>query len=611
MKNAAPLAAAIVALAASMTTFGCQNSSSPCSELSGTDAVEWSPRLRGDVEAALPLRQEVFEADPNDDEARRAYAEVLFKLGDIWEADEVIRPLGTTSTCHAGDLRLAARTAYLLGDYERSVALNGRFLELADEGSALHTRAIRGLTLSHYQTNDFARARELPAPTEAEGSASLLTFMQAFEGQPYGIEWATEDKIAHLAMTNDITQPGALPLVTLDVNGEAVDLILDTGGDRLYLDKGIFERLGLPALAHREARYAYTQGETVEEPLGVAATVTMGDVTLTNVPVIGATWKALDQTSDGVLTTQILKQFLTTVDYDNRRITFRERSAEALAAVMATLGDTSPVEAPFYMTSTHLMFAKGSLNRHEGMNYFLDSGLAASMPLVSVEETVEFLGLDKNEIEGTPYYWSPIESHGLDGLPSGPAQALGNVFVEDDFFWQFGFMADALISHQYLWPKGSWTIDFDQMTYYFPVEASQVLRQPPASPVTRNIERSPNHVAPPMSDRPRETTKLKPTTRLVLSSLLAIGPQAALLARGLGALASQRMPLPQAPGLPPATSSLCSGGRTTPSYPLLVPWPFADTRPPSPSCPAFDSTSPRLTHMLAHRDSGRLPAPAM
>ena len=259
--------------------------------------------------------------------------------------------------------------------------------------------------------------------------------MQAFEGEPYGIEWTGDERVAHLPMTNDITQPGALPLVTLEINGEAVELILDTGGDRLYLDKGIYERIGLPTFAHREARYAYTGGETVEEPLGVAATVRMNDVTLSNVPVIGATWKALGQTSDGVLTTQTLKQFLTTVDYGDRRITFRERSAEALAEVMATLGDAPPVEAPFYMTGTHLMFAKGGLNGHEGMNFFLDSGLAASMPLV---------------------------------------------IVEDDFFWRFGFMADVLISHQYLWPKGSWTIDFDRMKYYFPFPARSAAEVAPS-----------------------------------------------------------------------------------------------------------------------------------
>jgi hypothetical protein len=79
------------------------------------------------------------------------------------------------------------------------------------------------------------------------------------------------------------------------------------------------------------------------------------------------------------------------------------------------------------------------------VNYFLDSGLAMSMPMIVVDETVELLGLETDAIEGTDYYWTSIESHGLNGLTSGATQALGNVFVEDDFFWQGGFMADALL----------------------------------------------------------------------------------------------------------------------------------------------------------------------
>ena len=134
--------------------------------------------------------------------------------------------------------------------------------------------------------------------------------------------------------------------------------------------------------------------------------------------------------------------------------------------------DNPPLEAPFFMTTTHLMFAKGDLNGHE-INYFMDSGLAMSMPMIVVDETVELLGLETNDIEGTPYYWTAIESHGLNGLVKGATQAMGNVFVEQDFFWQAGFMADALMSHQYLWPLGSWTIDFDNMTYYFPAPESE------------------------------------------------------------------------------------------------------------------------------------------
>ena len=92
MRNVARLMATTVALATGLTAWSCRGDSLPCGELTGTDVEEWHPRLRGEVEAALGPRRQAFEADSANDEARRAYAEVLFKLGDIWEADEVIAP---------------------------------------------------------------------------------------------------------------------------------------------------------------------------------------------------------------------------------------------------------------------------------------------------------------------------------------------------------------------------------------------------------------------------------------------------------------------------------------------------------------------------------------
>jgi len=173
-------------------------------------------------------------------------------------------------------------------------------------------------------------------------------------------------------------------------------------------------------------------------------------------------------TSDGVVTTQMLKQFLSTVDYENKQITFRERGDASVAQVLDSFGNQSPHEMPFFMSATHLMYTKGSLNGHEGMNMFMDSGLASSMPLVILDETIEFLGLAKNDIPGTNYYWSPVNSHGIGSLLRGAGQALGNVLVEENSYWRQGFIFDALISHQYLRHLGSWTIDFDSMTYYFP-----------------------------------------------------------------------------------------------------------------------------------------------
>src|SRR5262245_46518523 len=127
---------------------------------------------------------------------------------------------------------------------------------------------------------------------------------------------------------------------------------------------------------------------------------------------------------------------------------------------------------PFFMAGTHLMFTHGSLNGRHGLNMFMDSGLASPMPLVIHEDTAKDLGIATNPLPGSSRFVAPIESYGIGSLTRGKTNALGNVLVEKDPYRRFGFFFDALISHQYLYHLGSWTIDFDTMTYYFPAEAN-------------------------------------------------------------------------------------------------------------------------------------------
>ncbi|MBM3298158.1 MAG: hypothetical protein FJY83_11245 [Candidatus Aminicenantes bacterium] len=432
--------------------------------------------LRGEVEARLSSIESAFLSTPENDGNRRAYADILYKAGLMKQANEVIAPLAGIDAVDIDDVRLGASLAYLLGDYPKAEALFGRRKEIAPPGSDARSAALEGLALTYYQTNRYEQAKDLDlskADKKAHNDDSLVTFMKSFPGAPYRLKWASSEKTARLPIINDFAPAGALPLVRLKVNGRAVELILDTGGDRLYIDERVARRIGIRTLATRKAKYAYTGGKTVKEPLGVAASVEMDAVTLENVPVIVARWTALGLTGDGVITTQILKQFLTTVDYDRREIIFRERSEAGRQEMLDSFaGD--PVRLPFWMAATHLMFTRGRINGRT-LNYFVDSGLAMSMPLVVTDETVEDLGLSdrKTKIEGTPYFWVPIDSLGMEGLQSGATQALGNILVEKDSYWGLGFLADALISHQYLRHLGSWTIDFDAMSYYFPPDAPE------------------------------------------------------------------------------------------------------------------------------------------
>ena len=402
---------------------------------------------------------------------RREHAITLFKLGNVWQANDVIAPLAEIGSARYTDLELGARLALLTMDLVRAEKLYTHLAAVTDLDSNQHERAVNGLVMVYYQSGQFDKALRLTLPgndKQAGSRLTLLKFLQRFQGVPYQTTWQDNNQIAHLPFTNDVHKPGAVPEINIAVNGHVVLLTLDTGGDRLYLDESVAERAGIRELVMHQAKYAYTKGKLVNEPWGVADKVVLGGVTLKQVPTVVAQWKANRPTTDGVIGTALLKQFLSTIDYDKAEVTLRPRGGSGMTQFLRVMEDRELVRMPFFLTATHLMFAKGQINGHRGLNLFLDSGLAASMPMVLINETTNVLKLKKHAIEGTPYYWSALASHGLSGLEMGATQALGNVFVEKDNYRSQGFVWDALLSHQYLRKLGSWTIDFDTMSYFFP-----------------------------------------------------------------------------------------------------------------------------------------------
>lgn len=490
----APRAHAALALAATLVAAA--------GPLVGAEDFEGTSRT--EVETAIVSAARAYQGAPGEVEARRAYADLLFKLGRIWEANDVIASVATPWASEPADLALGARLALLTGDYDRARALYARLRDLADPGSEDHVAASGGLLMVAYQTNRFDDAADLEIPDDPDRKkGSLLTFMQRFEGEPYGLEWSTDERVARLPMLNDIAPPGALPMVEIEVNGQPIELILDTGGDRLFLDEAAAERIGVRALAERQARYAYTQGEYVTEPLGVVDSVRLDGATLANVPVIVAQWKRLvgDTRGDGVLPTQILKQFLTTIDYDRREIVLRERGPSGRRQLLDELGEDAH-RIPFWLSGSHLMFAQGSLNGRDRLNFLIDSGLAASMPLIVINETAAYLAAEEIPIPDTPYFMIGLESHGLGEITRGATQALGNVLVEDAPYWRQGFFWDGLLSHQFLRHLGSWTIDFDTMSFHFPAD---VAADSPARPSSASASDSPTG----RREAPESTTREK------------------------------------------------------------------------------------------------------
>jgi len=288
--------------------------------------------------------------------------------------------------------------------------------------------------------------------------------MKKFPGKPYGVEWENKDRVSTLSFEIK----NMLPTMKVTVNGKDLEFILDTGGNLFYIDKGVAAECGLQKLVTQKAKYAYTGGQEVEEFLGRADSVRLGGVTLRNVPFTLAEWKSRGIRSDGVVTTQALKEFLTTVDYANGRMIFRERGKNGLKRFQESMAGTDTVNVPFVLDGTHLMFARGSLSGVNGLTFLVDSGLAMPMPFVGMDGLIEDMRLDLTKLEGTKFSSFNISSLGLGDLVlEKPTQGLAGVVIEGNPYWRFGFIWDGLISHQFLKNFRSWTIDFDSMTYVF------------------------------------------------------------------------------------------------------------------------------------------------
>jgi hypothetical protein len=337
-----PWKVSLAALAFLIAAAGC----TPKRDSRSKEEAKMKGVLRSAVEARLPAIEAAFLSSPDINENRRAYADILYKVGRMGQANEVIAPLAGVAAATVDDVWLGARLAYVLEDYQSRRAFQPA--QISSPGSGAQPAAPRpGPDVLPDQPVRQGQDPDLSECQEGSRRRFLVAFMKRFSSTP-SRPVVLQEKVARLPIVSDFTPAGAADREA-QCQRQPVEFILDTGGPALHR-RAVARRIGIRTITTRQAKYAYTGGKTVKEPLGVAESVEMGAVTLENVPVIVAKWKALGLTTDGVLTTQILKQFLTTVDYDRKEIIFRERSDKGRQEMLASFaGD--PVRLPFWMAS--------------------------------------------------------------------------------------------------------------------------------------------------------------------------------------------------------------------------------------------------------------------
>jgi len=355
--------------------------------------------------------------------------------------------------------RLLLLLAHITGDYDLAVREYAK-LSAIEKNTELVLEAV------------FESLLHLGRATEALEMFAPLAKIRAYRSYYLRAQF-----MANQPMTVDITSTCELPFVKSEItdlfpgisgrlNGQDTTIRFDTGGAYLQMSPSLAARFGVKAQGDVKM---FADLKMDAASMGVLEEMVIGTARLTNVPVI-----ILDMLDKSALTeidrspimgTNVLQQFLTTIDTPNQRFILSRRGD--YAAHFARLSGRQ-AKVPFVLWGSHFMIARGALDGVE-MSFFIDNGL--------IMESAEFgqpsLLVPKSLGSG----WAATDTEHMRRLPGmlrlgTLEQANATAMVTSDAKWRpiagsmGGVRVGALLSYGFLKHR-AWTLDFDRREYVF------------------------------------------------------------------------------------------------------------------------------------------------
>jgi hypothetical protein len=274
-----------------------------------------------------------------------------------------------------------------------------------------------------------------------------------------------------------ILQLDPLPVIGITVNDEKVYAFLDTGGPGFSTNTEFAEKQGLPVRSSQRGDYAFKRNAPVN---GLQIdSLSIGEFTLRNVAgfaLQGIRPRFGQYVCEACIGTGVLGQFLSTIDYPNRKLILSRRDGpKARKEHFKSLG-RSRSRIPFWMGSDHCLITKGRLDKNKDLTLLVDSGLAAfgqptpnDPPIQAAFMTwygpLKEYGIVAPETQLTfPHFYKvgslgigTLVQHDLCGFVKN--RDAGRLLLD-------GIMMDGLISHAFL-KNYAWTIDFDRYEFVF------------------------------------------------------------------------------------------------------------------------------------------------
>lgn len=262
-----------------------------------------------------------------------------------------------------------------------------------------------------------------------------------------------------------LTRVDPLPELEAKVDGKPARLLLDTGGAGLDLASTFARKLGLATRSAGQGVFAGGLHADVRQ--GHVDRLDLGAATVRSLPV-----SVLDQIPpdvDGVLGTNVLYDFLSTIDYRNRRLILRPKSDSAtFEHAAAARGGTI---VPMLLVPDHFIFVRARAGKGPEALYNVDTGGGGiGVQLTKSSLDAAGIALDTTHprnfrggggsVHAVPFVADVTLGertwHGLPGL----------YFDNGDQYGIFPFAVAGTLSHE-LFKRGALTFDFTAMRLVF------------------------------------------------------------------------------------------------------------------------------------------------
>lgn len=381
----------------------------------------------------------------------------LWESGEVLEAYNITEKILKSSPQNDAAIFLKVKSLFVQGKYAKSIetfrTLKPSFGKYSD--------AVDLAVEAYLHLKDYENAWKLAAKSKLERTP----YLEERKKRPFKV---IAEKTYIVPFLDDIQLPSSFwPAVNGKINAEKVAIRFDTGGTFLVMGKGAAEKLGIGLKYKRNGMHGSSEvimWDAIADSMGFER-----GPHFQNVPVV-----IMEDLGDRIIFgTNILEQFLTTIDYTNNRFIFTPRNRHDLYEQHYKLLPTNMVRVSFYLWGDHYMIAKGKFGDHDDLNLFFDSGLIAltvidgkmrQASFTASKESLVKWGFDKSKLTESGFSLTKYTLE-VGGLSQPNTLVWYDHKLEKDRNFG-GIRIDGLISNAWF-KKYSWTIDFDKHGFIF------------------------------------------------------------------------------------------------------------------------------------------------